>query len=249
MQGRGLAVALVVGMVSLIGAAPSWAHGDGSQHRGLSERELRAAEESVLGADHAAEHARVRKFERRAEGALAPAIPRTAPPCARATQACPHASRRARVAGRPCLGRAVERPGRASRGRRPRRAPADRQGHVLQPDQCRHVGERSGAYLWDPSTNAMNAVHPPIDPRTGRPVNLFCAGQSLLADGQLLVTGGNLAYDPDLTPDDTYKGLNKIYTFDPWTRDLDRAAAHGEGSLVPDADAARRRAHADHLRS
>jgi len=66
------------------------------------------------------------------------------------------------------------------------------------------------AYLWDPAKPsgdpaALRRVDPPVDPDTGRPVELFCAGQSLLADGQLLVTGGNLA-DP-VSGESDWKGL------------------------------------------
>ena len=46
-------------------------------------------------------------------------------------------------------------------------------------------------------------------------MNLCCAGQSLLADGQLLVTGGNLAYEA--SGQGNWQGLNRIYTFDPWS--------------------------------
>ena len=50
------------------------------------------------------------------------------------------------------------------------------------------------------------------------PAPLFCSGQSLLADGQLFVAGGNLGNPAALggsTPN--WRGLDRAYTFDPWT--------------------------------
>ena len=50
------------------------------------------------------------------------------------------------------------------------------------------------------------------------PAPLFCSGQSLLADGQLFVAGGNLGNPASLggsTPN--WRGLDRAYTFDPWS--------------------------------
>jgi len=97
--------------------------------------------------------------------------------------------------------------------------------------------DETAAVLWDPVTRTFEDVPPPIDPRTGRPLNIWCGGQSLLSDGRLLVTGGNLAY-PDKSapvgaPNSQYKGLNTVVTFDPfvWERTKDPAKAwqrHGD---------------------
>lgn len=80
------------------------------------------------------------------------------------------------------------------------------------------------AYLYDPRGGALKRVDPPIDPRTGQPANIWCAGQSFLADGRLLVAGGNLAY-PNKTAGKDFAGLNHVYTFNPfnetWTRQPD----------------------------
>jgi hypothetical protein len=69
------------------------------------------------------------------------------------------------------------------------------------------------AYVYDPATGSTKRVDPPIDPATGNPANIFCAGQSLLADGRVLVTGGNLAYS---TETEGSKGLRKVFTFNPY---------------------------------
>ena len=78
-----------------------------------------------------------------------------------------------------------------------------------------------------PAPDAFKRVDPPIDPATGLPVNIWCSGTSFLADGRVLVTGGNLSYIDN--PGDQYAGLNQVYTFNPftetWTRQPDMA--HG----------------------
>ncbi len=72
------------------------------------------------------------------------------------------------------------------------------------------------AYLYDPATGASRQMPPPVNPDTGKRVELFCAGASLLADGRVLVTGGNVG-DPsgDKLANKANYGLNTIYTFDP----------------------------------
>ena len=76
------------------------------------------------------------------------------------------------------------------------------------------------AYVWDPVTKTSKSVPPPLwtDPvtRKSKPVNIWCGAQSLMADGQVLVTGGTLAYNEGVAGK-TYAGLNKVYTFDPFT--------------------------------
>ena len=50
------------------------------------------------------------------------------------------------------------------------------------------------------------------------PAPLFCSGQSLLADGQLFVAGGNLGNPASIGGDTPqWRGLDRAYTFDPWT--------------------------------
>ena len=70
------------------------------------------------------------------------------------------------------------------------------------------------AYLWDPLTNTGHNVNPPA--------NVWCAAQTPLANGLVLTTGGTLAYASTSL---FYKGLNQIYTFNPfnetWTRQPD----------------------------
>lgn len=87
-------------------------------------------------------------------------------------------------------------------------------GKVMLFSDRERVDNTTQAWLWEPTTGALNRVDPPLwrDPADGRlkPANIWCGGQSFLADGRLLVTGGTLAYGTE------HKGLNKVYTFNPW---------------------------------
>jgi hypothetical protein len=82
------------------------------------------------------------------------------------------------------------------------------------------------AWLWDPrdgtGSGAFENVNPPlIDPDGAGPQDeiiapLYCAGQSFLPNGDVLLTGGNLIW-PDTYDDDGYEdfaGLNRAYIFD-----------------------------------
>ena len=115
-------------------------------------------------------------------------------------------------------------------------------GKVLWFSQPKYPTEQDAsdggtAHVWDPATNTTRSVPPPsvTYPVSGpggatatRPANLWCAGQTLLSDGRVLVVGGNLEY-----PEDTgtgsgngggngFKGAPWVMTFDPvtetWTR-------------------------------
>ena len=89
---------------------------------------------------------------------------------------------------------------------------------------------RGNAALWNPSkgygSDAFTEVPPPaVDPDGPGPQGtdtapIFCSGLSMLADGEVLVTGGRLVR-PDQYVDDPYTtsaGLNRVFTFNPWTR-------------------------------
>ena len=90
-----------------------------------------------------------------------------------------------------------------------------------------YKGEDAAAYLWDPTkapgeAGEFTAV-PPAD-------NIWCGAQSLLADGQLLVTGGNLAYESDTSG---WKGLKTVFTFDPWSETWTRQPDMPKGRWYP----------------
>jgi hypothetical protein len=65
--------------------------------------------------------------------------------------------------------------------------------------------------VWDPSTGETKVILPPLNPQTNERTNLWCSGISLLPNGEVLATGGNLGYTPD------WKGLQRAYIFNPWT--------------------------------
>jgi len=91
------------------------------------------------------------------------------------------------------------------------------------------------ATLWDPAlgtgADAFTDVPPPIDPETGRPANIFCAGQTVLADGRVLVAGGNRAYEN--ATNRNYAGLTRTYLFDPVTETWSEQPQMRQGRWYP----------------
>ena len=235
-----LAVAL---LLLVVGVAPASAdHPSGELGLpGVSEPQLRAFERSVLGPGHAAEHARLRRSERAGE-LTAKAV--------RSGQSQSAFRAAAALAGPP------EQVGRWGA---PFSIPVMAVHAALLPTgkvlwfaypknpSPRHGGDggtspnTSQAWLWDPATGGTKQVNPPLwrDPADGvmKPANLWCAGQSFLADGRLLVTGGNLAYSNGGLD---WKGLNKVYTFNPfnetWTEqpDMRHGRWYPSQVLMPD---------------
>src|ERR1051326_8131788 len=51
-----------------------------------------------------------------------------------------------------------------------------------------NVGTHNDNAVWDPKTNTFSHPQGPVD-STGTPLDMFCAGQSFLPNGTLLVTG------------------------------------------------------------
>lgn len=65
------------------------------------------------------------------------------------------------------------------------------------------------AMVWDPATRQGTSITPPE--------NIWCGGQTILADGRVFVAGGNLRYpDPSVTNGTGgWEGTITTYTFDP----------------------------------
>jgi hypothetical protein len=200
----------------------------------VHERRLRAVETAVLGAEHAAEHARLRAYERS--------------PYWRAQMR--RAARRAQsVARRHARLLAADPLDRTGRWTDQFDIPVFAinsivlpTGKVLwfaypyNPDRGdRAQSNYANAWLWDPSkgtgSDSFTQVDPPIDPATGKPVNIWCAGNSLLADGQVLVTGGNLKYL--VQGQNSYEGLDHVYTFDPFAETWKFQGRMNQGRWYP----------------
>jgi hypothetical protein len=212
-------------MAVVAGPPAGWGHG-GAPHR-LSERALQRLELRLLGPGHAAEHRRTRAWARRER--------------ARWAALSPAARRRERGAARRLA--AVGDPATEGRWLPPFEIPVVGvhaavlpTGKVMLFSQKVHDyrARVAAAFLWDPTKGPGQAGEfqsvPPGD-------NIWCGAQSLMADGQLLVTGGTLAY---ATSTSGYKGLKSVFTFDPWaakwTRQPDMAIGrwYPTQTLLPD---------------
>ena len=190
--------------------------------RGMSERQLRQFESAVLGPEHAREHARERALIRSGEAA-----PRVAAP--KADPVSPALGGRWRAAFPiPVIGiNAVMLP----TGKVMWFAyPVNANKLYGDPD----APNTAQAYLWNPANGRFKRVDPPLwrDPADGKlkPANIWCAGQTLLADGRVVVVGGNLAYSHDGKP---FTGLNKVYTFDPWNETWTEQPPMAHGRWYP----------------
>jgi hypothetical protein len=191
-----------------------------------SEAQLRAYETAVLGPEHAAEHA----AERRALARAARSKPRKGN----------RKPRKRRRGGRGTVklnaftGGPDWQVGRWTTG--PFRIPTFAihaavlpTGEVMfwgYPPAVTDPRPNSGeAWLWNPSKGtgrrSLTNIEPPrIDAdgdKATEPTPLYCSGENFLADGRLLLTGGNGRW-PDFGVGQDYIGLNSAYTFNPWNR-------------------------------
>ena len=193
-------------LAALLAVAPAYAQDD--------EAELEAYETATLGPAHAAEHA----AERQAAEAVAELTPAERRKAERSAHALALPDAPADAVGR-WSQTTIGLPGFAINAVM---LPTGKVAFWGQPPVEGGVRENRGDfYLWDPATDVITAHEPPdVDLGNGVvvPAPLFCSGQSLLADGQLFVAGGNLGYPSyygGSTPE--WRGLNRAYTFDPWT--------------------------------
>jgi hypothetical protein len=196
----------------LVAAAPAAAHHPAAKH--LTERQLFKLETQLLGPQHAREHAQERAALRRARR-----HPVKARPVARLKATGP-----ADQVGRwdPAM---VTLPTWAIN------AVMLPTGKVLFWGRSPLIGGKRGhdspAYVWDPSisgASAIKEVPPPYidvdldgDGHVDR-APIFCSGQSFLPSGEVLVTGGSLDNPAEIGGSmPGWKGLNRVFTFDPWT--------------------------------
>jgi hypothetical protein len=179
------AVACAATATANTAAAPAAAAGEG--------------EAALLGPDHAAEHARQRAIALRA--------PRQAPSAPVPARA--DVSTTPRQAGR--WAPAVPLPVIAINAAM---LPTGKVLMFAYPARPGYPGYENlaHAYLWDPRTGRSTQVDPPVDAATGKPTNIWCGGTSFLADGRVLVTGGNVD-----DPQKDFHGLDTVFTFNPFT--------------------------------
>jgi hypothetical protein len=203
---------------------------------GMTEGQLRAAETVMLGPAHAAQHAQMREAARE-DVSSAQSI------------AAVHAQIEDSQATAAAEPRAAGPPQSVGQWAAPFHIPIFAIASVMLPTgkvmwwayPFGHAGDpsdnRAEAWLWDPSTGQTKEVDAPINPDTGKPANLWCSGQSFLADGRVLVTGGNLLYpDTPVNPNQPptgYKGLNRTYTFNPFNETWTEQPAPAHGRWYP----------------
>jgi hypothetical protein len=195
----------------------------------ISEAALRSLETRLLGPEHAAEHAAQRAAMRRWQRRR-----RQMSPAARRRWSARHT----RALGAP----AVSTPAEVGQWYEPGPGATP----FLLPDYAIHAallptgkvilwgypvtptrGRRpnvGNAWLWDPAagygSNAFRQVAPP----NASPI--YCSGESLLANGNLFIAGGNLA-------DIDSKGLNETFTFNPFNETWHRQGDMAHGRWYP----------------
>ncbi len=222
----GLAAALL--LAAPVAAHVVSDHGGSLEMGGMSEKQLRTFETEVLGPEHAAEHARMRqaiKTGRVRAADTGPVQAAAVVPSFGGEWAAPFSI--------PVIGiNAVMLPtGRVLWFAYPKNANKQYNGNVSVPNQAQ-------GFIWDPARgtgpSAFKRVDPPLwrDPADGKmkPANIWCSGQALLPDGRVVVTGGNLAYT---APGGNFKGLNKVYTFNPWNETWTEQPDMGHGRWYP----------------
>ena len=209
---------------------------------GMTEQQLRDFETATLGPEHAAEHAAMRRDTRLSEVA----------------QIDPEPTRNTAIAAAAAAGE-PEDVGRWDASAtinfnvvaiHAAMLPTGKVMLFSYPKR-RLVENSAQAWLWDPATERSPRKDPPLwrDPADGmiKPANIWCAGQTFTADGR----AGRVRRQPALPGRHRidYKGLNKVYTFNPfnetWTEQPDMAPR----ALVSDRRPAARRAHPDPQRA
>src|SRR5215211_2518613 len=238
-------------MVWLVGAgiafaAPAVAGAHERPARAGGERALQRLERSALGPRHAAEHARERRSLRRAR-----ALWRKRPPAERRRLRARAATAARRV--RAGAASPADQVGRWDPQTIP--FPTYAINTVLLPTGRilfwgrspidRGTGARvndTPAYVWDPAKpdDAFTEVRPPAIDVDGdgdvEEAPLFCSGQSLLPSGEVFATGGTLQYPVyagDGSTVSEFKGLDRAFTFDPWTLGWTEQPAMRKGRWYP----------------
>jgi Domain of unknown function (DUF1929) len=225
-------------LLALAASSSAAAHGPPAR---TSDARIRAFETRVLGPQHAVEHARGRRSARRFRARLR----RMSPATRRALARRERSRVRAAASVSPSEGGSWAAPfALPVIGIHAALLPTGKVmlwGYPFPADPPAASSEESKAWLWDPAkgtgAGAFNQADPPLGPN-GKPIQIFCSGGSLLADGRLLTTGGNLRFPTDAAPG--WAGIDRVYTFNPWNEtwtrqpDMRQARWYPSQELLPD---------------
>ena len=106
-----------------------------------------------------------------------------------------------------------------------------------------HPANLGLAAIWDPSKGdnrkAIRKIEPPIidpdgsGPQEPGPAPIYCSGQSLLPNGDVLITGGNLVWPESSDEHSGFAGIPHTFTFDPWTEEFTPQPAMNGGRWYP----------------
>lgn len=86
-------------------------------------------------------------------------------------------------------------------------------------------GLTDSAAVWDPGNNTFSRPAIPQD-NSGKTLDLFCVGHSVLPDGRVLAAGGTSGYAPD-------RGLSTTVVFDPISESFTKIASMNSGRWYP----------------
>ena len=243
-SGRSRGALLAIAGVAAFGLAPAAAASPPTASAGMSEAELRAYEIATLGPEHAAEHARMR-----AELSGESDDWQRMPPAKRARQA----SRERRQARRYAARTAGDPEKVGAWTQAPYELPNYAINAVTLPTgKVLFWGPEAGledspntaeVSLWDPSLGhgpgSFESVPAPMvdpdgdGPQGTVPAPIYCSGGSLMASGEVLVAGGNLLWPSQTEEYDTFAGLDRIFTFDPFTETWAEQPQMADGHWYP----------------
>jgi Domain of unknown function (DUF1929) len=88
------------------------------------------------------------------------------------------------------------------------------------------AGVPNDTAVWDVSAGTFTRPQVPLDPATGEPLDVLCVAQSVLPDGNVLISGGTLRYEP-------FYGLPTAFVFNAATEQWIRIANMSGGRWYP----------------
>ena len=240
-RGTRVAAVAVTALLALLWAGAARADHPATAAAG-EEAEVRAYEGASLGQEHAAEHAAQRRQMRR----QAKRWKRLSPAQRRA--ALRRQQNRARALARKTTSGPASQIGRWTTS--PFTIPNYAIQSVVLPTgkvlfwgypAWPARGNEGKATVWDPrrgtGPSAFKSVPPPLydtdDDGNQEPAPIYCSGQSLLANGEVLVAGGNQVWPGDKPGYTMYSGARIVLTFNPWTESWTKQPNMEKGRWYP----------------